>query len=263
MRKILICFLVTVPFFAFSQSACQRDQSFIKKTLLSSKNRVSFVNSGGLFNGGVCWWHSRLQRASVYLVEYRPDLSPPSDDEAYNIVNALRIMNKIVIIPGYSDFESFSRDHRIVTQEMLNLWQRIDGFINFQWIRGISGQSSLDPLAMKQKMDNVFYYFMRTSLPVWLMAQIQGVTSHSLLLINMTHRLNGYDLTVIDSNHPLETKKIEYNVGDEFLRNDNYRFVPYVGFQNDFSKIYGTLSKQCKGGGLKEFIDVVPGDVEI
>jgi hypothetical protein len=263
MRNIFIVFVLLAPSFLFAQSVCHRDQSIIKEALMSPSSRISFTNNGGLFNGGVCWWHSRLQRASVYLVEFRPKLSPPSSYNAYKIVSSLRDMNKVVVIPGYSDFESFTRDHKLVTQKMLNVWQKIDGFLNFQWIRGISGQSSLDPFEMKRRMDTVYDYFTQTSVPVWLMAQIKGITSHSLLLLDMTQRLNGYDLTIIDSNHPLETLKIEYHIGDESLKNDNYSFVPYVGFQNDFSKIYGTLSKSCKSGFMNETLEVIKGDIEI
>lgn len=264
MKNILfILVFLFAPKFLFAQSVCQRDQSYIKATLLSPTSRISFENNGGLFNGGVCWWHSRLQRASVYLVEFHPDLSPPSSQEAYKILNSIKDMNKVVVIPGYSDFESFTKDHKIVTQRMLNVWQKIDGFINFQWIRGISGQSSLDPFEMKKRMDNVFNYFNQTSVPVWLMAQVRGITSHSLLLLNMVQRIDGYDLSVIDSNHPLETLKIEYNIGDESLKNDNYTFVPYVGFQDDFSRIYGVLSKRCKGDLFNQIPDIIRGDVEI
>ena len=263
MRKIFILFVLLAPTFLFAQSVCHRDQGLIKKALMSPTSRISFRNDGGLLNGGVCWWHSRLQRTSVYLVEYRPELSPPNSHEAYKIVSSLRDMNKVVVIPGYSDFESFTRDHTVVTQKMLNLWQKIDGFINFQWIRGISGQYKLDPFDMKKRMDNVYDYFTKTSVPVWLMAQIKGITSHSLLLLNMTQRLDGYDLTIIDSNHPLETLKIEYYIGDEYLKNDNYSFVPYVGFQNDFSKIFGALSKRCKSEFINETLNIIKGDIEI
>lgn len=263
MFKIIFFFVLCVPTFIFAQTACQRDQGLIRKALMSPQSRISFHNNGGLFNGGVCWWHSRLQRASVYLVEFRPELSPPSSQQAYKILSALREMKKVVVIPGYPDFESFTREHKVVTQKMLNVWQKIDGFLNFQWIRGISGQSSLDSFEMKKRMDDVFFYFKKTSIPVWLMAQIKGITSHSLLLLNMTERLDGYDLTVIDSNHPLETLKIEYFIGDEFLKNDSYTFVPYVGFQNDFISIFEALAKRCKSEFATELTGIIPGDLEI
>ena len=44
-------------------------------------NLMSFKNQGGLFNGGVCWWHSRFQRNIFYLSIFRPDLNKPLKSE--------------------------------------------------------------------------------------------------------------------------------------------------------------------------------------
>lgn len=245
---------------------CARTQGDLKTLLSDQSSRISFENAGGLFNGGVCWWHSRLQRSSAYLVQYRPDRSRPSIPELNVILNSLRTMNKTVVIPGYSDFETFSRDYKKEIQAMLDGWQKSDGFFNFEWMRGISGRSSLEPSEMRSQMEAVYRHYKNSPTPLWIMAQIKGITSHSLLILHMVQNETGYSLNVIDSNHPQDTITIDYQYGDRNLRatGESYSFVPYVGFQNDFVKLSSALKSTC--GGLTESLDlsnVEAGDVEL
>lgn len=175
-------------------------------------------------------------------------------------------MNKTVIIPGYSDFETFSHDYKKEIQALLNDWQKKDGFFNFEWMRGISGKFELEPSAMRTQMDKVYTHYKNSPTPLWIMAQIKGITSHSLLILKMAQTDTGYSMDVIDSNHPQDTIRIEYNTGDRNLRatGASYSFVPYVGFQNDFVKLSAALKTAC--GGLTEGLDlstVEEGDVEL
>lgn len=255
----LILLLACPNLFASESNICSRGQNDIKIQLQDTSSRISFKNGGGLINGGVCWWHSRLQRSSAWLVQFEPERNPPSKPELQKIIHSLRVMNQIVRIPGYRDFETFSRDYKKELQAMLESWQREDGFLNFEWIRGISGKHSLPPGKMQIQMDSVYDFFKKSPAPVWIMAQIKGITSHSFLLLDMIQNEHGYDLYIIDSNHPQETLKIEYYIGDGHLKNDDYTFVPYVGFQNDFKKIFKALSANCQQ--LRE-IDFPEGDIE-
>jgi hypothetical protein len=267
MKKTLFLLLIIFSSFnLFASDFCTRTQGDLKTLLYDQTSRISFRNSGGLINGGVCWWHSRLQRSSSYLVQFRPDSNRPTPPELNLILNSLRTMNKTVIIPGYSDFKTFSHDYKNEVQAMLDSWQKSDGFFNFVWVRGISGKSELEPRAMQVQMNNVYDYYKSTQTPLWVMAQIKGITSHSLLILHMVQNANGYSMKVIDSNHPSETITIYYNIGDRNLRfsGAGYSFVPYVGFQNDFLKIGATLESTC--GGTSKMIDITaikPGDLEL
>lgn len=245
-------------------SFCGRQQQDIRILLAETPSRISFVNRGGLFNGGVCWWHSRLQRSSAYLAKFRPGQRKPTRPEVMNILAKLRQMSGIAMIPGYSDFHSFTRDHEKEVQAMLDSWQKVDGFFNFQWIRGISGRSQLDPGSMKEQMDLVYAYYKLTPAPLWVMAQIKGITSHALLVVKMFPTDNGYVLDVIDSNHPLETLTIDYFYGESNLKapKDSYAFVPYVGFQKDFQSISATLRRACPQGMFSQKQDIRPGQIE-
>jgi hypothetical protein len=254
MKKTLFAFLfLTLSVSSFADEFCGRTQSDLKEILSQKSSRIAFKNGGGLINGGVCWWHNRLQRSSAYLVQYRPQENKPTEPELQKIYSSLRLMDQVVIIPGYSDFESFSSDHRVGLQNLLNEWQKRDGFFNFEWIRGISGRFSLPAGDMKLRMDDIYNHYKNSPTPLWIMAQIKGLTSHSLLILTMTYRESGYDMIVIDSNHPQDLVNIEYYHGDTFLhaKGEKYNFVPYAGFQNDFKNIQAALKKSC---GNKSFL---------
>lgn len=267
MNKLsLFLIVISFSFSVYAQPICGRTQADIKTLLTDSSSRISFKNGGGFFNQGVCWWHNRLQRSSAYLVQYRPELPLPTKPEVWNILATLRNMNGSVVIPGYHDFESFTRDWKPQIQGMLNDWQRDDGFFNFEWIRGVSGRSRLDPVAMQARMKNIFDHYKASPAPLWIMAQIKGIESHSFLVLNMSARDNGYDLEVIDSNHPLELLKVEYYVGDVNLKapKGKYTFVPYAGFQQDFRIISATLIRECgQSKDTASLGNVEDGEIEL
>src|SRR6476620_3641879 len=99
-----IYFLILFSVSVHAQDVCTRSQDDIKRLISDVSSRVAFKNQGGFFNGGVCWWHSRLQRSSAYLVKFAPSEVRPSGPELDFILHSLRVMNKVVTIPGYSDF---------------------------------------------------------------------------------------------------------------------------------------------------------------
>lgn len=251
-NSLLASFFLFLSPTLFADEFCARTQTDLKETLTQKSSRIAFKNGGGLINGGVCWWHNRLQRSSAYLVQYRPEENKPTQPELLKIYSSLRLMNQVVIIPGYSDFETFSSDHKEGLQNLLNDWQKKDGFFNFEWMRGISGRSSLPAGDMKLRMDDVYKHYKSSPTPLWIMAQIKGLTSHSLLVLTMSYRESGYDMTVIDSNHPQDLVNIEYYHGDTFLhaKGEKYNFVPYAGFQNDFRNIQAALKKACGNKSL-------------
>lgn len=265
MNKSLLFLSIIFSTLSYGSEFCVRTQNDIKNLLSESESRIAFKNNGGLFNGGVCWWHSRLQRSSSYLVKYRPDLNPPTPEEVQRILSGLSSMNKVVVIPGYRNFQTFSHDYQAHIQRHLNHWQKLDGFYNFEWIRGISGKSELSSSAMVKHMRELYTFYKNTQAPLWIMAQIKGVTSHSLLVLNMSENETGYELDVIDSNHPLETVRIIYREGDKALHaeGEDYSFVPYAGFQKDLRLISESIKKECKNLVSPLANDIPDGYVEL
>jgi hypothetical protein len=263
-KPLLFLFLSAFPYLAQALSFCDRGSDQIRALLEAPENRLAFKNRGGLINGGVCWWHSRLQRSSVYLSQFSPESPPPSEPELQKILLDLRTMKNVVRIPGYSDFETFSRDYEKEIQALLEGWQRIDGFFNFEWIRGISGNYRLPWNEMQIRMNKVFSFYRSSPVPVWLMAQMKGITSHSFLLLKMEETNSGFDLWLIDSNHPSKTVLAHYNQGDQYLQVEGHKstFVPYVGFQEDFRKISQTLARHCGRDQLSSG-SIPKGEVEL
>ncbi len=245
--KLFFFFLILASLESSAQTLCQRIEGGISNYLEDSTSRINFKNHGGLLNGGVCWWHSRLQRSSAYLVEFEPKMSIPTSEEAIKILKKIKAMKSVVVIPGFEDFNSFTNFFSKEVQQFLEAWQREDGFLNQQWLRGISGRSELSSDDMIARMDILYAQFQNSPTPVWIMAQIKGVSSHAFLILDMKTVANGYALRLIDSNHPLDTRLLNYERGQKFLKHvkENYSFVPYFGFKKDSLNLQMVIRKYC------------------
>lgn len=224
---------------------CSRTRSELLEQFHSSENRLAIVNGGGLFQGGVCWWHSRFQRSSLYLARFSPEKQKPSIPEAKEIIRKLVHFEGVVEVPGYENFFSFSQDFSNLIQAALNDWQIRDGFIQQQWIRGISGRNHLPASAMTQRMDQLYETFLRSEPGLWIMVQLKGITSHALLLLDFVKTEHGYDLETLDSNFPDTTIYFHFQKGDTSLHYGGASFVPYAGFQRDQVKINQALAQFC------------------
>ena len=91
---------------------------------------------------------------------------------------------------------------------------------------------------------------------------MKGIGSHAYLVIQMKTTDDGYQLTVIDSNYPLDSLTTNYHKGDHFLTVGKFDFVPYVGFQNDFKKIFSALQSTCKKSYFNSE-EIPAGDIEL
>lgn len=268
MKIFLLALLFATPLFAQTRAFCERNRGDILSLMQESKARIAFRNNGGIGNGGVCWWHSRLQRSSFFLAKFSPSAPRPDARALRRILVHLRSMDTVVTIPGYENFSDFTRAHQKEVQKLLNEWQIIDGLYNFEWLRGISGRSTLPAQEMKARMDAVFESYQHSPAAMWIMAQMEGITSHSFLVFHMEKVNGGYDLDLIDSNHPMELVTVRYQEGDQNLQTNrgSTPFVPYVGFQEDFKKISKSLTSHCRSKSLEllqDFVDVPMGDIEL
>lgn len=230
---------------ATSQELCSQSRAELLSKFDAPGNRMAFRNDGGLFDGGVCWWHSRLQRSSIYLSRYAPSLPRPTAGEAKAIVEHLVHFDSVVTIPGYANFNEFTKDHEGLIQQELNEWQIRDGFIQQQWVRGLYGRPSMPAAVLRERMARIFVKFKASKPGLWVMAQFPGITSHALLFTGMTRTAEGFDLKVIDSNRPEVTRTLVYKYGDRSIKLGNEGFTPFVGFQSDQEKIDATLRAHC------------------
>ncbi len=233
---------------------CARSEDEIRTAFSDPSLRIGFENQGGLLNGGTCWWHSRLQRSAIYLARFRPELPKPDRTVVEGILKDLAHQRRVVEIPGYAGFSEFTRDHQVLVQRELDLWQIRDGFLNQQWIRGLSGRPSLPARRLERRMERIHRAFKKSKPGLWLMAQMKGITSHALLLLGMEQTGEGYRLSFIDSNFPDETRGLEYRRGDRTLDLGYAEFIPYAGFRNDFRRIATAIDSHCgRGAGPESF----------
>jgi hypothetical protein len=244
-RVLLALLLTLLSNRSFAQELCSQTRAELLAKFELRENRLGFRNDGGLFDGGVCWWHSRLQRSSIYLARFEPGLPRPTENESKEIIEHLVHFDSVVTIPGYSNFNDFSRDHEGLIQHELNEWQIRDGFIKQQWIRGLYGRPSLPPSLLRERMARIFVKFKASKPGIWVMAQFPGITSHAFLLTGMTRTAEGFSLRVIDSNRPEITRELTYRFGDRSIQLGNEGFTPFVGFQSDQEMIDATLKSYC------------------
>ncbi|MBS1961541.1 MAG: hypothetical protein JST04_04955 [Bdellovibrionales bacterium] len=217
--------------------------------------RIAFENDGGLAGGGVCWWHSRLQRAAWYLARFDAMAPAPTRDEAKRLVRRLVSRKEVVTIPGYADFRSFTKDFEPVVQSELNAWQLRDAFINQAYLRGLSGVSHYrHPEKFRARLEKVFTEYNEARARgdvVWVMLQMRGIASHASLIRGMELTPDGgFRIAMVDSNFP--DKLVEYvarpgdlELNPSSIQVDDYTSVPYAGFTRDLRRIHRAVERYC------------------
>lgn len=226
--------------------AARKDANFVKKLAYTETNTISFRNHGGLGNGGVCWWHSRLLRNALYLSIFKADLPKPSVEEAKDIIKQLRYAKNVVTIPGYSNFYDFTVDFEAQVQRELEKWQKGDGFIRMAWVKGLAGNSEVPAEEFKKLMDDIYHEVEENNNIAYNKLQIPGVDAHAWLVVNMKKLSNGYVLKVVDSNFPNEVETYEYREGDTSLDYHGYfKFVPYLERVDEMVQIKNVISNFC------------------
>lgn len=211
------------------------DREIIQDLSSEAINLMAFKNDGGLFNGGVCWWHSRFQRNMLYLSIFRPDLpKPPTSSELQKIIRQVRQGTSVVTIPGYANLAEFSAQNQKYIQKELNDWQLYDGVILGSWIDGLKGDTKVSASTLQAMMNEVYNYVAVEKKIAYQKLQIKGITSHAWLIVGMKQMPSGIDLGFIDSNNPRMSEVYSYKLGDQSFNVRGYGdFVPYLEFKRE------------------------------
>ncbi len=232
------------------------DPAAIKTFSIEPANLMSFKNNGGLFNGGVCWWHSRFQRNILYLSVFRPDLPEIKPREVKALIKEIRRGETVVMIPGFSNFTDFSEAFKKEIQTELEDWQLYDGVVLGSWIDGLKGDTHLEPALLKKNLDEVYTYVESKNKIAYQKLQIKGITSHSWLVVAMKQMAGGYDVGYVDSNNPRMTESYNYKNGeDSFFIKSYGNFVPYLGFTREEERLTTVARSYC---GLSLSHSVMP-----
>jgi hypothetical protein len=218
----------------------------VKELTQTSENLMGFANRGGIGNGGVCWWHSRMQRNALYLTIYKPAEKRPTTEQAKVIVEKIRAGKDVVVIPGFDNFNEFSITYRSIVQRELDKWQKGDGVLRFNWVIGLKGSSDVDADKMKDMMDELYDYVEVKGNIAYEKLQIKGIVAHAWLVVNMKKVDKGYDLQVLDSNFQSQTLLYQYRPGMTHFNHYAYgNFVPYLERKGEMAKLKNVVLKKC------------------
>jgi hypothetical protein len=222
-----------------------RDLSSFKALAADTDNLLAFTNYGGLLDGGVCWWHSRFQRAALLLAVYRPDLPRPSDKEAGKIIDAIAGKKRVVEIPGFSSLREFSAAYEDRIQARLEKWQKVDGFLKQYWIDGLWGSTSQAPEKLAETMDRLYERVETRHEIVYAKLQMPGIVSHSLLVLSMERTGDGYAISVLDSNSN-GIERYDYRRGMTSFDYGGYgEFVPYARHDGELVDAQVEMLRYC------------------
>ena len=254
------------------QAFCARNEYDIAHGLNTSANgKIAFSNPDGpwvvlnkvlhrkIFNGGVCWWHTRFQRSAAYLVNFFPGRPRPLPGKARTLISQIIAMKSVIEIPGFNNLSEFTQAYEKEISSALSNWLLRD------WATGHgSGErpfdtSSLAPAELRGAMDGLYERMLAQPQLIFLRihsASVGVFDSHALLLTGIELLGNplmppgpqGYRLSVIDSNTPGLVSTVDYNFGDHNL---NYcsgkcdAMIPRIDFDDDLAKIDGAVQKYC------------------
>jgi hypothetical protein len=209
-------------------------------------NMMAFKNNGGLFNGGVCWWHSRFQRNAFYLTIFRPDLEIPTQLQTKKIIRDIRNGESVVTIPGYHNFSEFTERNKDLIQSELNNWQLYDGVILGKWIDGLRGSTKVESSVLQDFMADLFNYVSVKKKVAYQKLQIKGITSHAWLVVGVLKTEKGMEIGYIDSNSPKMSKNYTYLNGDTSFYTKSYGdFVPYLEFKREEARLAAIAKSFC------------------
>jgi hypothetical protein len=226
-----------------------QDKTQIQDYLEYSENLMSFKNDGGVFNGGVCWWHSRFQRNMAYLAIFNPSEEKLQKKNIRPLLNQIRNGKTVVHIPGFSNVRDFTQYYQKEIQTLLNDWQILEGGLQGGWQRGIQGKTSLDPKVLIPMMDRLYEYVERQKKVAYQKLQIKGITAHAWLVHRMKKMDDGYILSYVDSNSPQEVLTYHYKNTDRSFNIKGYgNFIPYLEFVKEEERLTTVAKSYCQTG---------------
>lgn len=253
--------------FDLKQQHCYRYRSkkswsYFQKQIRDPMNRLAFRNEGGwrwsddeYIVSGVCWWHSRFQRAATYLAIFDPAGEKPTDRRAVQIVDDLAHFRKRVVISGYKNLYEFTKEHEKVIQNELERWLKRDA------ISGV--MRTLNPLResfktsrndLRQWMARLDYLVNEHRIIPFVLQQVKGLKAHASLVIGMElgfemisgkKQWTGFVLEMLDSN-TFQIDTVRYRFGDETLKGYSHEFSPSVDYDSDLFKVWEIMDRDCE-----------------
>jgi hypothetical protein len=231
-----------------------QDPDFFRERALQPENRIAFVNPSGGALGlptGLCWWHSRLQRSFIYLAQTRPlaqGEKPMSQSEIGNAVVKLIVENSVVTLRGYKNIFEFTQTNKDLIHHKMQWWQALEAT---QAVRGLKGKPVVSATKMQSLMTKLYDYVEKNKLIAYEMLQFPGVAAHAWLVTHMRPIYEGllhvgYELSIIDSNFPGQSRLFNYRFGQTHFVGDFGDFTPYLQWKSSLNRYAEALRHHCK-----------------
>lgn len=195
-------------------------------------NLMANYNADGPLGTGMCWWHSKMQRAAIYLAIFdRPDLPKPTTAEALNIFAKLRDLKEVVSIPGFANWFDFSNAYKTEFYQILGHWEVRDT-LQLQFLKGIRSTEA-NPEMLKKISQEVNDYKRLT----FLLLKMPLLEAHSWLA--QSFELNGADFEVgfIDSNSP-------HNVNNYKSKGNVFLYQEHSGVEENIDPVTGQITRR-------------------
>jgi hypothetical protein len=242
--------------FSFSAKAedarkafCHRQWSDFQELLSQPQNQIGFNNLGGDLGLGLCLWHSRFTRSANYLAVFLPELAVPTSQEARKLMEKIAKNNEVVEVPGFSNLKDFTWAFRYELLDLLNHWQKFDGFVRMTWVNTLAGAQSASPQELENRMNDLYDLVTRQKKIVYQKLKYSDSDIHAWLVTKVVPFKSGYTLSVVDSNAATRVLKVLYTRGAESLQLSSasqvLSFVPYTEKDEHFSKFYKNIRKYC------------------
>ena len=236
---------------------------------------LGFRNPPGTFNTGLCWFHSRYQRAATYLANFRPDLPKPSRARGAALARRIMDLDSVVEIPGYRDLSQFSAMYQDTITGILDRMGTVC-FLNptdCPQRLGDSYNPSAEELqgTMRALYDLMFQQpgqiqFLRTRPDLFTGGITRVFGAHSLLVLSiapfrdpdaphapgMPAAPSGYILKTIDPNFPTDVVTVKYHFGDRTLTWSNYAITYHLApsthyeYAGDIGEAARAVERYCR-----------------
>ena len=245
---ILIFLLSTSLWADYRKSYFCSETANIQAKALNSNNELAFSNPDGMKLGligtlmgmkdgiGACWWHSKMQRSSLYLAMFRPELPAPTNrEQVVEMLDMLRAGRQVIEIPGYSNMREFSNAWASEFEEVITKWQKENTWLDATWTRALDASlnEKVNPEQLRERMELLYQRLLSGEVLFQHLSYLDELVVHSWLVIQMESIENGYRLTVLDSNqqysYPVGSTgyyQVEYYYGDRYLSYRNNKLVP-------------------------------------
>ncbi len=218
--------------------------------MITSYFAMGIGNASGSWNTGLCWWHSRFQRAAVYLVDFAPDLPRPTPAEAKLLFR--QITNFMPIsVPGFATLPAFTSSYPQELEDVLSEWQRRTtfgdpGHVFGTWLTKTLTSDTETERMRRRSLGRLLDTLDAFPHPVFLMLPNRtGI--HSVLVLGYTATGSGKSqsitLTTLDSNRPSEVVQWPIFVQGEFNLGSIVQF--HVQFGDDLVEIERGLRTRC------------------